>query len=157
MSTADIVAAVAISIGVLGIIVPVVPGSLLIGAAILLWSAEVGSDIAWTAAAVAVTVLIAGNIAKFALPGKQLKAAVPAMTLMFGLVGAVVGFFVIPVAGALVGFPLGVYLAERQRVGRETARHSTAAALRAIGVGILIELLAGIFAAGSFFVGAALT
>ena len=55
----------------------------------------------------------------------------------------------IPVVGFFVGFPLGVYLAERHRLGRHApARDSTEQALRAIGLSIAIELSATVLAAG---------
>jgi uncharacterized protein len=102
-------------------------------------------------------VLVVGAVVKFALPGKQLKATVPTSTLIAGIVGAVAGFFVIPIVGALAGFPIGVYVAERHRVGRASAWPSTKAALVAIGVSLLIEFLAGALAASCFVVGAVLT
>ena len=61
----------------------------------------------------------------------------------------VVGFFVVPVVGLFVGFVLGVYLAERRRVGGAAAWPSTKEALRAVGLSILIELAAGVLAAPS--------
>ena len=67
-------------------------------------------------------------------------------TLVVGGLCAVVGFFVIPVVGALVGFPIGVYVAERVRVGADGAWPSTKAALKAVGVSILIELAAAVVA-----------
>jgi hypothetical protein len=70
---------------------------------------------------------------------------------------AVVGFFVIPVVGALVGFPIGIYLAERIRVGAAGAWPSTKAALRAVGVSILIELAAAVAATVVWVTGVALT
>jgi uncharacterized protein len=69
----------------------------------------------------------------------------------------VVGFFVIPVVGALAGFPVGVYLAERVRVGSEAARASTVAALRAVGASILIELLAALAATATWIAGIAVS
>ena len=50
-------------------------------------------------------------VVKYAVPGRRLKAAVPMRTLVVGGMFAVVGFFVIPVVGVLVGFPIGVYVA----------------------------------------------
>jgi hypothetical protein len=70
---------------------------------------------------------------------------------------AAVGFFVIPVIGLLVGFPVGVYLAERRRVGADAAWPSTRAALRAMGASILIELLAGLLATATWVTGVVLT
>jgi hypothetical protein len=58
---------------------------------------------------------------------------------------------VIPVVGFFIGFPLGVYLQGRQRLGRHvTAWHSTQEALRAMGLSILIELTVTVLAAGAW-------
>ena len=75
----------------------------------------------------------------------------PRQSIVAGLVLAVVGFFVIPVVGFFVGFPLGVYLEERRRLGRHPAAwDSTREALRAMGLSILIELAATVLAAGAW-------
>ena len=51
-------------------------------------------------------------------PGSPAQGGgIPTSTLLLGGVLGVVGFFVIPVVGLLVGFVLGVYLAELSRVG----------------------------------------
>jgi len=66
---------------------------------------------------------------------------------------AAVGFFLIPVVGFFVGFPLGVYLEERRRLGRHaSARDSTREAVRAMGLSILIELSATVLAAAAWLV-----
>nr|WP_284290737.1 DUF456 family protein [Angustibacter aerolatus] len=50
---------------------------------------------------------------KYVLPGRRLKdAGVPWWTTLAGVALGVVGFFVVPVVGLLLGFVLGVYLAE---------------------------------------------
>jgi hypothetical protein len=69
----------------------------------------------------------------------------------------VFGFFAVPVVGALVGFPLGVYLAERARVGSAGAWPSTREALRAVGVSILIELAAALLATAAWVAGVVAT
>ena len=69
----------------------------------------------------------------------------------------VVGFFVVPVVGLFLGFVLGVYLAERRRLGAAGAWPSTKASLRAVGLSILIELVAGVLAAGTWVVGVTVT
>ena len=73
------------------------------------------------------------------------------------LVAGVAGMFVIPVVGLFVGFVLGVYLSEVQRVGRVAAGPSTRHALKAAGVSVLIELVAAVLAAAVFFAGALAT
>jgi uncharacterized protein len=60
---------------------------------------------------------------------------------------------VVPVVGLFLGFVLGVYAAEHRRVGPRLAWPSTRAALRAAGLSILIELLAGLLAAGVWVTG----
>ena len=70
---------------------------------------------------------------------------------------AIVGFFVIPVIGMFIGFVVGVYAAERARVGAAGAWPSTKAALRAVGVSILVELVAAFLAVATWVVGVVLT
>jgi hypothetical protein len=81
---------------------------------------------------------------------RRLRAAgVPPRSIIVGLVLAGVGFFVIPVVGFFIGFPLGIYVEERRRLGPHApAWLSTRQALRAIGLSILIELSATVVAAG---------
>lgn len=157
MSGVEIVVAVVIAVGLVGIVVPVLPGTVLILAAIAVWASETGGRSAWLIAAVCGVLLIGGMVVKYLIPGRQLKAAVPTRTLLLGALGAVVGFFVIPVVGALVGFPVGVYLAERVRVGSGQATSSTVAALKAIGVSIAIEFAAAVAAIAVWLVGVSIT
>ena len=70
---------------------------------------------------------------------------------------AILGFFVIPVLGILVGFVLGVYLAEVRRLGSQQAWASTMAALRAVCLSIAIEFASALLAACTWGVGVALT
>ena len=158
METVDIVAGLAILIGLVGVLLPVLPGSLLIGVALLGWALAVGTGTAWTAAAVGCVVLILGAVAKYLFPGRSLqRQGVPHRTLLAGAVLGVVGFFVVPVVGLPLGFVAGIYLAELQRLGRERAWPATKAALRAVGLAVLIELTAAVLAAGVFVAGAAAT
>jgi uncharacterized protein len=72
-------------------------------------------------------------------------------SIAVGVALAVVGFFVIPVVGLFIGFPLGVYLEERRRLGGHvSAWRSTQEALRAMGLSIVIELSATVIAAGAW-------
>jgi len=66
-----------------------------------------------------------------------------------GLVGAVIGFFVIPVVGALVGFPAGIFVAELGRVRDvRAAWRATWEAIKGLGMGIAIGFAAGIVMIG---------
>jgi uncharacterized protein len=157
MSGTLFVCGLLVVVGLFGIVVPVLPGTILVALGIGVWASENGSAEAWATFAVCAAFLVVGAVVKYAVPGRRLQATVPTRTLVVGGLCAVVGFFVIPVVGALVGFPVGVYLAERVRVGAEGAWPSTRAALRAVGVSILIELAAAVAATGVWIAGLAVT
>jgi uncharacterized protein YqgC (DUF456 family) len=155
MPLTDLVVGLAVLVGLAGIVVPVLPGSVLILGAVLVWALEVGTGPGWLVLGIVALLLVAGAVVKYAVPGRRLKAdGVPNRTLVVGGLAGFVGFFVIPVVGLLVGFVLGVYLSEVQRVGRGLAWPSTASALRAVGLSVLIELAAGLLAALTWLVGA---
>jgi uncharacterized protein YqgC (DUF456 family) len=154
----ELLVGLAVLVGLIGIVVPVLPGSLLILAAVVVWAAWVGTPTSWVVLAVAVTVLAAGAVVKYAVPGRRLSAGgVPRSTLVVGAALGVVGFFVIPVVGLVIGFVAGVYVAELRRLGSERAGRSTALALRAVGLSVLIELTAGLVAAMAWAAGVVLT
>jgi uncharacterized protein len=158
VSVTEIVVALVIAVGIIGVVVPILPGSILVGGAIVVWAFQVGGATAGSVAAVTVVLLLAGAVVKYAVPGRRLKASgLPNRTLLIGALVGIVGFFVVPVVGLVLGFVLGVYGAERARVGAELAWPSTKAALRAVGLGILIELAAAVLAAAVWVAGVALT
>lgn len=158
MSATEILVALAIAVGIVGVIVPVLPGTVLVLGAILVWAVQVGTSTGWIVFAVATVLLAAGTVVKYLVPGRQLKSSgVPNRTLLVGALVGFIGFFVIPVVGLLVGFVLGIYVAERARVGAALAWPSTRGALRAVGVSILIELVAAVLAAGAWVVGVVIT
>lgn len=146
MTGLELLVALAIAVGLAGILVPVLPGSVLILGGVLVWAIDVGGPTAWVVFAVVAAVLVVGGVVKYLVPNRRLKSVgVPASTQWIGAAAGIVGFFVIPVVGLFVGFVLGVYAAERHRVGAD-AWPSTKAALRAVGLSIVIELVAGLTA-----------
>jgi uncharacterized protein YqgC (DUF456 family) len=149
-----VVVGAAIAAGIAGVVVPVLPGALLVWAAIAVWALAVGSATAIAVLAVATAIIGGAQIVKLLVPGRHLLAAgVPRRSIFAGMALAGVGFFLIPVVGFFIGFPVGVYLAERSRLGRHAAaRESTRQALRAIGLSIVIELAATVLAAGVWLV-----
>ena len=158
MTPLEILVALAIAVGIAGIIVPVLPGTILVLGAILVWALEIGTSTAWAVFAVAALFLVVGSVVKYLVPGRRLKASgVPTRTLLAGGLLAFVGFFVVPVVGMFIGFVLGVYVAERARVGGALAWPSTKGALRAVGVSIMIELVAAFLAAVTWAAGVAAT
>ena len=158
MSPLEVLVGLVIAIGIVGILFPILPGSILVLGAIGVWSFQVGGATAWTVFAVAAVLLIGGTVVKYAVPGRQMKTSgVPNSTLFVGAACAVGGFFILPIVGILVGFVLGIYLAEFRRLGSQRAWPSTKTAMKAVGTSIAIELLAALLAAGAWGIGVAAT
>jgi len=155
-TTITVVAVLAVVVGLIGIIVPVLPGLILCWAGVLVWAifGDAGWG-RWVVLAIATLFALGGTIIKYALPGRNLKrAGVPNLSLFIGGVLGLVGFFVVPVVGLVLGFILGVWVAEQIRLkdGR-AAWQSTKAALKATGLSMLIELAAGLAIGVTFVVG----
>jgi uncharacterized protein YqgC (DUF456 family) len=158
VSGVEVLVALAIAIGLVGVVVPVLPGALLVLGAILVWAWDIGTGEAWVVFAIATTFIAVGGIVKYVVPGRRLRTSgVPTSTLLLGALLGIVGFFVIPVVGLVVGFVLGIYLAELRRLGLDAAWPATKDALKAVGLSILIELVATLCAASTWAVGVALT
>jgi uncharacterized protein YqgC (DUF456 family) len=149
------VPATLIVIGLVGIVVPVLPGLLLVLGGVLLWSWEVSTPLSWWVFAASAVLYAAGVALQYLVPGRRMRrAGVRTSTLALAVLLGVVGFFVIPVVGAAVGFVLGIYLVEhgRSRDAR-TAWNATKTALGAIFLSVGIELLAGLAIATTWVVG----
>lgn len=160
MTTGGLVlVAIAIAIGLAGIVFPLLPGTLLIWAAIAVWAFVEKATAAWIVLGVATALLGAGILVKYLWPARKMKAAdVNGRTLAAGAVLGIVGFFVIPVAGLLIGFVLGVYLAEfAQRRDRRRAWAVTKHAVKGIALSVGVELAAALLATVVWIVGVVLT
>jgi hypothetical protein len=77
------IVALAIAVGIAGVVVPVLPGALLVWAAITAWALAVGSPTAFATLGAA-TVLIGGSqLMKLLVPGRRLvNAGVPRRRLL---------------------------------------------------------------------------
>lgn len=148
----ELLVGLAVLIGLLGIIVPILPGVILIFAAIAIWAVMTGGTVAWTVFAIATVALVATGIVKYTWPGKRLQqAGVPNRSLIIGGLLGIVGFFVVPVIGLFLGFLLGMYLSEVQRHrAHADAWTSTVHATKAVALSILVELFGGLVAAGAW-------
>lgn len=158
MTGVEVLVALVILVGLVGVVVPVLPGALLVLAAIVFWAIDESSSTGWAFAVAAVAVLAVGQVIKYTIPGKRLKAGgVPNRSLIVGGLLGIVGFFVIPVVGLFIGFVAGIYLSESQRLGTGPAWASTKSALGAVGLSMLIELAAGLFATAIWIVAVVVT
>lgn len=147
-------------VGLVGVVVPVLPGTALVLAAGVAWATLVVEDGTgrWVVVGVMAALFVAGLVAKVALPGRRLSGSLPRATLLAAGAGAVLGLLLLPPLGLLLGGVAGTYLAESRRLGAgPEARRSTAQVLRAVGVGVLAELAAGVLMVATWLVGLALT
>jgi uncharacterized protein YqgC (DUF456 family) len=141
--------AFAIAVGLAGIVMPLIPGLLLVYGAILVWAIVVSTTTSWVTLA-AVTVVVGATTAiKYLWPVRRMRRAeVPTSVLVIGAVLGVVGFFVIPVLGLVIGFVGGVYLAEFLRYrDQRRAWASTVHAVKGVALSIGVELAGGLVAA----------
>jgi uncharacterized protein len=139
---ATIICGLLIAVGMTGIIVPVLPGSVTIAIGLLVWALVLQSTLGWVVFAVGMVFVAAGMLAGAVLTGRRLKERkIPNRSILVGIIAGIAGFFVIPVVGLFVGFAVGLLLSEfvRRRDFRDAAGASIAA-LKAMGLGVLAEL-----------------
>jgi uncharacterized protein len=81
---------------------------------------------------------------------------VPSSSVLAGAVLGIVGFFVLPVLGLVLGFVMGVYLAELlHRRDQRLAWASTVHAIKGVALSVGVEL-AGALGATAIWLGAVL-
>jgi len=138
----ELLVAAVIFVGLVGIVVPILPGTLLIASALLVWAIVVGGW-AWSVFAAALLALVVGEVIKYLVAGKSLRTdGIPNRTVVVGGLVGIVGFFVVPVIGLLLGFVVGAVAAELVRTqSLELAWRGAVAALKAAAKTIGIELL----------------
>ena len=160
-TAANLGAGVLIALGIVGVIVPGMPGLVVAWFGVLVWALLAdGGPAKWTILGLATFLALVGMVAKYLLPGRSIRATgVPTRSLLAGGVLAIVGFFAIPVVGLFLGFVAGVFVSELIRLpGAGMAWRSTVAALKAVGFSIIIELffaltIAGVWVFGLFLLG----
>ena len=151
-----ILCGLAIAVGVAGTIIPVLPGSILIGASLLAWALWGGAGAAgWVVFGIGLALVVAGMAASAVLTGRKLKQhSIPNRSVLIGIALGIVGMFVIPVVGLFVGFAVGLLLSELLRTRDfKTAVASSVAALKATGLGILVEFGLACLAASTWAIG----
>ncbi|MGK2854149.1 MAG: DUF456 domain-containing protein [Microbacteriaceae bacterium] len=160
MSTLGVVlVALAIAIGLAGIVIPILPGGLLVIAAITVWAVVEGGAVAWVTLGVAWALFLTAEVIKYLWPVRRMRAAdVGTMSLVAGGVLGVIGFFIVPVLGLILGFVLGVYLAELSK-HRTSGRAwtSTVHALKGVALSVGVELTGALLATVTWVIGVLLS
>lgn len=117
-----VVVGVAIAVGIVGTIAPVLPGLWLIWAACLVYGLIAGfGTVGWIAMGVITVIATGATAAGFVLPQRGATGAgVSPLGQVLAFILAIAGFFIVPVVGAPIGFALGILvaaLAQSRRLG----------------------------------------
>ena len=99
------------AVGLVGTLIPILPGLTVIWLAGLAWVFLDGPDAThWIIFAIMTAFYLLGQVLAFYLPAKSAVTENPKWTLAMGAVFAIAGFFLIPVVGAPLGFVFGIFL-----------------------------------------------
>jgi uncharacterized protein len=159
MNTAEnLLVAAVIAVGLIGILVPLVPGSILVFGAIAVWAFVEATTVAWVTLGVATAILAAALLVKYLWPMKRMRRAdVRTWSLLAGGALGIVGFFVVPVVGLVLGFVLGVYLAELgSRHDNRLAWAATVHAIKGVALSVGVELMGALLATMVWVIGVVL-
>ena len=151
-----ILCGLAIVVGVAGTVIPVLPGSFLIGLSLLAWAIWGGEGtIGWVVFGIGMIFVLAGMAASAVLAGRKLKQhRIPNRSVAAGIVLGIAGMFLIPVVGLFVGFAAGLLLSELHRTRNlGTALTTSWAALKATGLGMIVEFGLACLAASTWIIG----
>ncbi len=152
---ATVLVLLAMLVGLVGTLVPILPGVALMWVAAVAYGFAVGFDVLAIVVLVAVTALTTGAIVVgVALPKRAATASgASTRSQLAAAIGAVIGFFVIPivglVVGALVGLGIGEYAEKRDW---PAARASTIAVAKGFGVSTLLQFAIGFVILGVWIV-----
>lgn len=150
----NLLVGLAVLVGLVGVVVPVLPGSITIFVALLVWAIITSSTAGWVVLGVATVLLVAGWSATYVLTGRRVSAAgVPNRSIVLAGLAGIVGFFVVPVVGLLLFFVGALFGLERLRLQDPAAAwQSSWTAIKATALGLVIELGLALVAASVWLV-----
>ncbi len=134
-------------LGLIGIIVPMLPGVFLIwlGVAVYVW--QNGFDVisAPLFLFISVLVLFAGTSDLWLPYFGAAKHGAAKRSYLLSTVGAIVGSFLLPIIGTIIGFVLGLFVGEYWKHGdADTAVSVSWGGLKGWGIATFIQFVAGV-------------
>jgi uncharacterized protein YqgC (DUF456 family) len=138
-----VVAGILLAIAVFGTIYPILPGSPVALVTLIAWGWVLGSAASWTAAGIGALFCCIGWSASALLTGRKLKKQqIPRRSILIAVLAGIVGMFVLPFFGLFIGFAAGLFVSEYARRGdSHAALKSSGEALKAMGLGMLVEFM----------------
>lgn len=141
-----IIILIALLVGLLGTVVPVLPGILLMWGAVVAYGFFVGFGAVGIGVVIVATLLSALAVALgFILPKRLAdESGASGWSQIAAVVGGIIGFFVIPIVGIIVGALVGIAIAEYLDKDDWTrARGSTIAVAKGFGISALLQIAIG--------------
>lgn len=139
---ATVLVLLAMLVGLVGTLVPILPGIALMWFAAVAYGFAVGFDALAVVVLLIVTVLTVVAVVLGIVVPKRAATASGASTRsqLVAAVGAIIGFFVIPIVGLLVGAVVGLGIAEYvDKRDWPVARASTIAVAKGFGISTLLQ------------------
>ncbi|MEX2280776.1 MAG: DUF456 domain-containing protein [Acidimicrobiia bacterium] len=142
-----------IAVGVAGTLLPLIPGLGLVWlAAVVFGLIEGFGAVGWVAIALITGLAVSGTVAGVRVPQRAAAAGgIGWRGQLTALALAVVGFFVIPVAGAGIGFVGGIYLVARSK-DPSRAWQITKTTLKSLFVAAGVQFVTALAMAGTWLV-----
>lgn len=141
-----IVVGIVMVLGLMGVVLPVLPGLLLIWAAALFYGLMVGfGSIGWAVVGLLTVLAVAGMIKSVVIPRRAaVESGASGWAQLGAVVGGVVGFFVIPVFGLILGALAGLLAVEYMlKDDLDEALAAVRATAKGFGLSVVIDLILG--------------
>jgi uncharacterized protein YqgC (DUF456 family) len=135
-----------ILVGIVGILVPILPGMLLVWFTVVVYAWRTGFEtVGWPSLFLITLIALVTGLSSIWLPllGAQ-KTGAAKRALFLGVVGAIIGTFVIPlpILGTVIGYALGVFVGEflKQRDWR-LALKASVGGVAGWGISAVVEIV----------------
>jgi uncharacterized protein YqgC (DUF456 family) len=146
-----------ILVGVVGTVVPILPGMLLVWFTVLVYAWRTGFEaVGWPSLIFITIIALVTGLSNVWLPllGAQ-KTGAAKRALVLGVVGAVVGTFIIPIPilGTVIGYAIGVFLGEFIKVRDwRLALKASLGGVAGWGVSTIVEIVGALLILAIFVV-----
>jgi uncharacterized protein YqgC (DUF456 family) len=135
-----------IFVGMAGIVVPILPGMLLVWLSVVVYAWRTGFEVVgWPSLVFITIVALITGLSNIWLPllGAQ-KTGAAKRALFLGVIGAIVGTFVIPIPllGTVIGYAIGVFLGEYMKLRDwRLALRASLGGVAGWGVSMIVEMV----------------
>ena len=146
-----------ILVGIVGIVVPILPGMLLVWFTILVYAWRTGFEaVGWPSFIFITIIALVTGLSNIWLPllGAQ-KTGAAKRALFLGVIGAIAGTFIIPlpILGTVIGYAIGVFLGEFMKVRDwRLALKASVGGVAGWGVSTIVEIVGALLILAIFVV-----